>query len=302
MEILPATRGRVAPSSFKGSGKGIKVPQSVLQKAGFIVTENVSVGSIIDSVDHISNNAAGNSVYIDLGSQQGVAKGDRFTVFVQERLIRHPVEKEPFYKDGKLGVLPGPSRVPGRHHANYFGVKGKELGYLARTIGTVEVTETSPDLSKAVVLKSYEPIVKGYFVTPYQEAGDKILPPENVTVKDIDAYIVASLSDYEILGPSDIVYIDKGSSDNVAPGDWFEAYFIPEKKDTTWYKVLPDDPPSWIPKIVRDYLTPDNTSLVPEVISDLQVIATTEHTATLLVRQSQRAFIEPLGMHVRFKR
>ena len=298
LEWIPQEKGTLATESTQG----IKVPHSVVRRAGFIITEDDSVGSVLDTLDKKSLIGEGNWIYIDIGSENSIQPGDKFTVFSKDRMIRHTTEKSPVYKNGEWDILPGPSRVVGRHHDNLLGQKGKLVGYLAQTLAIIEVTEVSPDKSKATVRESYHPLKKGDLITPYQETADLLLPRKNLAVKEIDASILASASDQELIGVSNVVYIDKGSVDNVEIGDWFEVYYVPREKHDAWYKVLPENSPTWIPKKIREYLSPSYEEMIPEVLGNMQVIGITEHTATLLMTKSVGHLMEPVGMMVRYKR
>ena len=252
----------------------------LIRKAGFIHAVENSIGTIVKHYEEVKDNiAAGEISYIDIGSQDGGEVGDRFTVLSVVREIRHPVETEE-----KISYLPEMSHKAGFKRERIFIHRGTPQGPLVKNVGVVEVLELTGEVSKVKVIESFDVINVNDLLVPFQEMPAPEMPANNRTHKNIEGYIISNQRDGDLTGMGQFVYIDKGSADDVAPGDWFEAYVIPQKEIRKWYE-----------------LNTTKTPLVPEVIGELQVLSTTENTATLVVMKSYGEFWFQ-GQHVRYKR
>ena len=279
MEIIDSEQGKIG-SPIIPKGLSLKVTPELIRKAGFIHAVENSVGTIVKHYEEVKDNvAAGEISYIDIGSQDGVEVGDRFTVLSVVREIRHPVETEE-----KISYLPEMSHKAGFKRERIFIHRGTPQGPLVKNVGVVEVLELTGEVSKVKVIESFDVIKVGDLLVPFQEMPAPEMPANNRTHKNIEGYIISNQRDGDLTGMGQFVYIDKGSADDVAPGDWFEAYVIPQKEIRKWYE-----------------LNTTKTPLVPEVIGELQVLSTTENTATLVVMKSYGEFWFQ-GQHVRYKR
>ncbi|MEE2986419.1 MAG: hypothetical protein VX667_01340 [Nitrospinota bacterium] len=279
MEIIDSEQGKIG-SPIIPKGLSLKVTPELIRKAGFIHAVENSIGTIIKHYEDVKDNiAAGEISYIDIGSQDGVEVGDRFTVLSVVREIRHPVETEE-----KISYLPEMSHKAGFKRERIFIHRGTPQGPLVKNVGVVEVLELTGEVSKVKVIESFDVIKVGDLLVPFQEMPAPEMPANNRTHKNIEGYIISNQRDGDLTGMGQFVYIDKGSADDVAPGDWFEAYVIPQKEIRKWYE-----------------LNTTKTPLVPEVIGELQVLSTTENTATLVVMKSYGEFWFQ-GQHVRYKR
>ncbi len=279
MELAGLSTGGLKLDSRQASG-GLVNPQitrSKLRMAGFIIPETESVASIIGSTINSDAMKTGSIVFIDIGRKQGVVEGDLFSVFIKDELIRHPHEmvespEAAHYYERPLGL---PSQT-------YFTAIGRPMGYMVEILGTLEVIETTDDMSKAIVQESYSDIPLGSLITPYQKTPDPVTrqqPKENMSLEGV---VVAIKGKKYAGGLTDIVYADFGSKDNVTPGDRFEAYIIPTTDTKVW-----------------NHLDPLSKPLMTQVVAQLQVLATQEDTATLYVEKNEN--IVEVGQRLRYK-
>ncbi|NIQ01552.1 MAG: hypothetical protein GWM98_15130, partial [Nitrospinaceae bacterium] len=122
-----------------------------VKRAGFILPIRTWVGTVIKSYnEERSSLGTGEILYIDMGKAQGVARGDRFTVFSKGRLIKHPVILSP-----ESEGIPDYPRPVGEAHKQFFSRHGKDVGYLVNVLGVIEVTEPGDTHSMAVIRESY---------------------------------------------------------------------------------------------------------------------------------------------------
>ncbi len=121
--------------------------------------------------------------------------------------------------------------------------------------GMVRITSTSQPQNTALVIAAYGPMHQGQQVIPaesFHDAGN-VRP---VPVADgVMASVIASRDPQELKGPQNVIFLDRGRADGVAPGDLFE---------------LVSDP--------RDHGTGE--VLLPQPMGLVQVVRTGEHTAT----------------------
>ncbi len=169
----------------------------------------------------------GDSVYVKFGSAGDVNVGDKFLIYAPLRRVDHPRT-------------------------------GKTYGRLIAGVGILQVTAKDPSsaLATAKITLSFDTIEKDNLLTPYHEPA-LIYPSSVKKIKDISGYIIAVRNNQTIAGQMDFVYLDKGSSDGVDPGDNFVVYADSEN------------------------------SSEPQVnIGEVQVILVKEHSSTAIVRRS----------------
>jgi hypothetical protein len=297
-EVFPIEKGTIrgdgnlgmmpssdSPSySSKDSGlKGFKYssdPKILSERkkadAGFIVSNLVPVGTITKMFENKLGTTGPDEVYVDLNNRQGIQIGDRFTVYSLGRYIYHPV----FPGQGGWKHK-GYERRVGYGSKKLMSVPGKPVGYQVKILGVLEITEPGDKVSSARVFKAYDSIGTGDLLMPYQKPGGQDSMSSNAD-KSIEGYIIASKWDRIAVVDNDVIYIDKGSEDEVRAGDQFEVYSIPNVKENIWNKI-----------------EPQKTPLLPYVRGEIKVIATQKKTATAVVIKS-RIDIE-IGNRIRYK-
>ncbi len=282
VEVAQLSPGRVAilegttDESIEGSK--LYFTENKLKQAGFILSETDSVGTIIDNVDGHGTYGVGEYVFIDLGKEHGIAKGDKFTVFSRGRHIRHPV----LYGEEKEGI-PDYERPLAEPHKTFFSRVGRFVGYMVRELGILEVVEVTDGASKAIVKESYQPLHDGALITPFVKLNaPPRLPKAKAGEPRQEGYVIAFRRESYQAGLNDIVYIDRGLKDNVRPGDRFEFYKVPTVEEADWNELQPRVQP-----------------LIPQVIGEMQVLKVQEETATGVITNSQNPI--KLGQHIRYK-
>lgn len=180
---------------------------SELEKCGYIRKQDdgTTVGSIISSENPASQLSFNDIVYLDLGENDNVKAGDVFSVITPARKVYHP------------------------HTKKYFGE-------LILTKGRVQVLCTQDNASTALIIKAYDAIYVGDKLTPYIPAVPK--SRDETTTQDICTKIAGELtchiidvrsggnyiSEGVLIATDDIVYLDKGSADGVAAGQYYNLY------------------------------------------------------------------------------
>ncbi|MEK7680014.1 MAG: hypothetical protein AAB356_07465, partial [Deltaproteobacteria bacterium] len=179
------------PKAAKKTGVAKKTSNPVLLRKGFITSEEDEFsGILIGSKEKAGLVYQNDEVFLSLKDKGSFKANDRFTVFEQGKLIRHPVT-------------------------------GKKLGYLIDILGSVTVTKAG-DVIEGVIDASYKEMEAGAKLKPYKEAPAAI--PAAKAEKEVTGYVVASIEDKENLVQGDIVYIDKGTKDGLITGVVLKAY------------------------------------------------------------------------------
>ena len=246
-------------------------------QAGYIVSSLVPVGTVAKLFEQKLGTSGPDEIFVDIGKDQGIEKGDRFTVYSLDRFIYHPVL--PGQGQEKLEEYKRRTGYMSKDHKSH---PGKPLGHRVRIHGVVEITQPGDKFSYARVLKVYESIDSGHLLMPYKKFEDQT-SAFSETDKSIEGYIVASKEDKIGIMHDDFIYIDKGWEDQVRPSDHFEVYSILHIEENVWNKM-----------------EPKKTPLLPFTLGEIKVIDTQKKTATAIVVKSKIDM--KIGNSIRFKR
>lgn len=214
------------------------IDKYAMLNAGFVNQED-SGDVIVGSREEKTIYGYDDIVYVTIESKEA-ALGDKFIIYQPSQKVKHPIT-------------------------------GKTFGRLIKVLGILQLTEKgAPGTYAARITISFNYAEKGNLLTPYQEPT-LIYNTAQAKPKDISGYILEVVDGRTINAQTDIVYLDKGSTEGVDPGDRFIVYAKPKNKA--------------YPK---------------EVIGEAQVFLVKEHTATAVVQKSNN-FIER-GNEVAFKK
>jgi hypothetical protein len=174
----------------------------------------------------------------------------------------------------------------------YRPLKSVAGGKLIEIQGTVRVDQWNPKerIARARVTETLDTIERGARVAPVARRFEVVPPKRNE--KDIEASIVASVHPHNFYGQNQVVFIDKGENDGLAPGN---RLFVLRKGDG-FHKTQPsgsaakriaieDESPGAMESIPK----PRNEDALPEeVLAELRVINVKKTTAMALVTVSRR--------------
>jgi peptidoglycan-associated lipoprotein len=255
----------------------VQFTERKLRQAGYIIPESSHKGIILKNLGDHDSFSTGEIVYLDLGTEHAMTKGKLLTIFSKSRLILHPIIKGR-EKEG----IPDYQRPLAEPYPMYFSKWGKRIGNLVEPLGYLEIIEAIPGSSKAIVRESYNPIHNGDFVAPYEKMDAPPRSPEAKGELNIRGHVIAFQREHYLGGLDDYIFIDKGTNDQVIPGDRFEVYITPTKGNDRWYEVDSTGKP-----------------MIPHVIAEIQVLDTQRETATGIVVSGMRSI--PLGAAIRYK-
>lgn len=201
--------GMVAGVAGAQAPQRTTVDRTAMYCSGLITTDAVPQDSYVisgeQSVDKVAF-VAGQLVYINRGSGQGVKVGDEFQVI---RSVKDDL-KEPWFK-GQVELL----RAMGQNWAD---------------LGKLRVVHVGDKVSTAEVESSCDYIQRGDIILPFQERPAPALK-QNAEVVDPFApatgktgMIVASRFFGQASGTSSIVYVNIGASQGVRVGSYLRVF------------------------------------------------------------------------------
>lgn len=243
-EAAPTAEEEVVAPAAKGArpfileGIGILTDEVLLFSSGFVVSRLEDKGVIVGSWDKKVLLSDNDIIYINRKNNPTIANGDKYTIYKVVREVEHPVT-------------------------------GKDMGYLVKILGVVQITDVKKDVATGTIIRSFDVIGYGDKLMPYKKAAvtDDLIKGKTPDSK-LRGYIV-EVKDEKIQNAQlDVVYIDKGTKDGIKVGDKF-AIVRPGAKTSRF--------------------SPGEGMKLPEqIVGELKVFSVQEGTAAALVLNSVR--------------
>lgn len=252
------------------SRTGPSVPSGAvyLREQGFIGDPERDVwGEIVGAVEEQMLLAAGNHVYLVIEEGNAVKPGQELTVF---RTVRQPE------------AVPGARKPPGR---------------IVRVNGTVRIDAWSPKtrIARAVITESLDVIERGAKVGPVRRKFEIVEARANK--KKVEARVLTSFYPHVYLAQNQIVFLDRGSSDGLEPGNTL----VVMRRGDTWRKSLATsssmmrdrlnmDSPERV-EIEKTPLVGNESKFPPEAVAELRVLRTEPKSSVALVVHARRELV-----------
>jgi LysM repeat protein len=131
-------------------------------------------------------------------------------------------------------------------------------GDVVEPTGMARVTEMSQGYPIATVIAVYATISRGQVALPAEHFTDAGLVHPVAVSKGVEARVIAWPGREELKGGAEVLFLDKGKRDGVAPGDVFEVRRTPGKQ-------------------------PDGSVTIADVMATVQVVRVRERSATTLI-------------------
>ncbi|MGH7884411.1 MAG: LysM peptidoglycan-binding domain-containing protein [Thermodesulfobacteriota bacterium] len=139
----------------------------------------------------------GDTVYINIGTDDQAKVGDKYTIFRSSKEVFHP-------------------------YRNY------RIGHKVAILGELEVIEIlGNDKAAAKITNSLREITKGAKIRPKEAFVKEVVLRKGET--ETKGVVVATKDNIELSGKGDIVYLDLGKKDNVVPGNLLTVSTIPKE-------------------------------------------------------------------------
>lgn len=192
---------RIIPGIKVKTVEGIEPPPPVFFYSraggeGFVLPDEwAHMGTILSSEPPKILLGEGDAVYANVGSEDNVQPGDKFTIFRTGKTVLHPLT-------------------------------GRRIGFKVAILGELEILEVlGKKMSSAKITYSYREITRGARIRPLEPFVKEVVLKKGV--QKADGYIVATLNSVELSGRGDVVYIDVGQEQGVVPGNTFSIYTRP---------------------------------------------------------------------------
>jgi LysM repeat protein len=173
------------------------IDKYAMLSAGYVDSVEMN-GRIVGSPEEEKTSFGyGDTVYVKIPSAQNVNIGDKFLISLPGNTVKHPKT-------------------------------GKSFGRLIKGLGILQITaKDSPNALTARITLSFDTIEKDNMLAPYQEPA-LVYNSSQKKTKDISGYILEVTDNRAINAQLHFVYLDKGSTDGVEPGDRLIVYRAPE--------------------------------------------------------------------------
>lgn len=186
--LKPEVKQAMAPAEAPPEVVEVPVPKGtlnplVVEAAGFITDDLDDVGKVMGTYEGRNLMGEGDTIFLRLSGDASAEPGTRYTIV-------RPIHKVH------------------RYHS------ARSLGHLYHVLGVAEVTDHEGRAVQARVERSYDSILAGDRLVPYAE------PDVTVTegTPDVNGYVVATRDDRPMSATGDVVYLDRGAEDGLAPG------------------------------------------------------------------------------------
>lgn len=175
---------------------------------GFISTESAAFsGIIIDSRENKVMLSLDDIVFINIGADTGVKKGDRYSIYKEAVPVYHPTEKK------------------------------KLVGQRIDILGILEIVKPSEKVSEARIVAAYDVISKGDRLTKAEKVPDKVEVKRGTA--SVDGLIVGSSTGSLEMATGQIVFLDKGKKAGVEVGNTLLVSLV--EKVTDGYTIPAED-------------------------------------------------------------
>jgi hypothetical protein len=174
----------------------------------------------------------------------------------------------------------------------YRPIKDVGNGKLIEIQGTVKVDQYNAQehIARARVTETLDTIERGARIGPITRKFEVVPPVRND--KDVEASVLTSVHQHAFYGQNQVVFIDKGSEDGLAPGNRLfiirkgDGFHATQPTGTNAKRIAIENES---PGAMEDITKPrDDGSLPEEVIAEIRVISTKQHTAMTMVTLSRR--------------
>lgn len=190
-----ASGAKAAPAAATSSKASDLLQEVTAEKSfpiygteGFILEKETKLFGTVTGIHHDRIMAGDDDiVYTDLGRNQGMKGGEKFSVFRKDVTVNHPVTNE----------VMGTKIIP---------------------LGSLQITDVEQKSSRAIITRAIKEIVPGSYLVPFQ--GNRRLEVSlKMPAHELRGYIVDSYSGINVIAAGDVVYIDLGSAQGAEPGN-----------------------------------------------------------------------------------
>lgn len=163
-----------------------------LERVGFIASNGETpVGKIVDAKEDKIMLSSGDDIYIDVGLEKGIKKGDKYTIYQTASPVYHPVTR-------------------------------KLVGNMVDILGFLEVTAPEDKVSEGRIVESFDAISRGDNLKMIEHIPSEIIVKKSE--QPLEALIIANKKGADEIGEGDIIFFDKGKQAGVETGNTLIVY------------------------------------------------------------------------------
>jgi hypothetical protein len=199
LEIIPAyaEKGQKAPAVMaEGLPVAIDTEHQLINIKtggsgsgdGFILTDEASLGMIVDSTDNRILLTENDMIFIKMKDPTQAAIGDTYGIFERSEEIIDPQSKQP-------------------------------LGTMMHNLGYIQITGITGETVTAKIAKSYREIERGAELFEYTPLLEEIVMTKSAATEQ--GLVVAGRDKKATLSAGDVLYINLGSGEGVSNGNLF---------------------------------------------------------------------------------
>ncbi|MDF1580511.1 MAG: LysM domain-containing protein [Desulfuromonadales bacterium] len=180
---------QVATVATSAPSKMVKIPPVAIS---FITPEELKdSGTLVDTVDERALISRENIVFVKMRDLAATIPGDKFTLFKVDEQVLHPLTQQP-------------------------------AGFKVFNLGQLEVLSIGKDVATARIIAVDREIERGARLRPYIETPREVALRK--TGRVLEGYLLTSANDRVTIGSNEIVYIDLGKNDGLAPGNMLQIF------------------------------------------------------------------------------
>lgn len=193
LEIIPAypeadKKTNVTASTLTAGTEELITIKSTGSGDGFILTDEESLGILVDSVDNRILLTKNDVVFLKMKDTSSVTVGDTYGLFERGDLIKHP-------------------------HTNQL------IGTMMNNLGFLQITEINGETVIAKIGEAFREIMRGAELFEYIPQRKEITLQRGTT--DQGGYIIAARDEKGTLSTNDIIFVDLGSDEGLVSGNLF---------------------------------------------------------------------------------
>jgi|GEM_PF-838318 len=184
------------------SSRALASEQVLAFQSGYIqASPEPSSGVVIGARETKQKYGEGDLLYLRLAPTTDAKVGDRFTIFRPNKPIYHPITRA-------------------------------YMGRMVTIMGIIKVSKpTVEGVTEALVTRSYEAMTPGDLLRPYEAPAP--IPDRQVTSGPLTGVVLEFQTPRQLVGQSEIAYLDKGTQDGVALGNHFTVSHQGRRLSTT---------------------------------------------------------------------
>lgn len=217
VSLLGEVRESTIPRAIFYRKQKALVTKEALLTLGYLSKRDRPFGEIIDAQKEVETLSAGDTVVINRGSEEGVEPGDRYYIYRKVKSVTHPKTGKRF---GHLVSVVGLMEVTGVTYQKTTRIGGGYETQVKQLYANHEGVKKH--VSTAKIIKSYNTIFEGDFITPEFEVQVPMVDPDRpLAEKKIAAVVMAVSAERSSSATNDVLYINAGRSTGVQAGDIF---------------------------------------------------------------------------------